>query len=74
MYGFFAAALIAPVGLAYEGKLFRTLKNALYLSVNPLLSKSRRHEVQPEVMSWFRMGPAVLLGMAFTAYLHWRTL
>jgi prepilin peptidase CpaA len=74
VYGFFAAALIAPVGLAYEGKLFRTLKNALYLSVNPLLSKSRRHEVQPEVMSWFRMGPAVLLGMAFTAYLHWRTL
>jgi prepilin peptidase CpaA len=72
VYGFFAAALIAPIGLAYEGKLFRTFKNALHLVVNPFLPKNRQHVVQPEVMSWFRMGPAILLGTAFTAYLHWR--
>jgi len=73
VYGFFAAALIAPVGLAYEGKLFRTLTNALFLVVNAFIPKNRQREVHPEAMSWFRMGPAILLGMVFTAYLHWRT-
>jgi len=73
VYGFFAAALIAPIGLAYEGKLFRTLKNAVYLTVNPMLPKGRRKDIQPEVLSWFRMGPAIFLGTALAAYLHWRS-
>jgi prepilin peptidase CpaA len=72
VYGFLAAALVAPVGLAYEGKLFRTLNNALHLTLNPFIPKEKRREIQPEVMSWFRMGPAILLGMAFTTYLHWK--
>ena len=72
VYGFFAAALIAPIGLAYEGKLFRTLKNAVYLTMNPLLPKGRRRELQPEVLSWFH-GPRLFLGTALAAYLHWRS-
>jgi prepilin peptidase CpaA len=72
MYGFFAAALIAPLRLAYEGKLFRTVTNAFFITLNPVLPKGKRREIVPEVMSWFRMGPAIFLGTLFTAYLHWR--
>jgi prepilin peptidase CpaA len=72
MYGFFAAALIAPARLAYEGKLFRTLKNAALLMVNPFLPKDKKHAIEQEMMTWFRMGPAIFVGMVITAFLHWR--
>ncbi len=72
MYGFLAAALIAPVRLAYDGKLLRTLKNAFYVALNPMMPKAKRQEIEPEAMSWFRLGPAIFLGMVLTALLHWR--
>jgi prepilin peptidase CpaA len=73
MYSFFAAGLIAPAFLAYEGKLFRTLKNTVLLALNPLLPKSKRRPIEPTLLTWFRFGPAIFVGMAVTAYLHWRT-
>lgn len=72
MYGFLAAALVAPIRLAYDGKLLRTLKNALFVAMNPILPKEKRQEIEPEAMSWFRLGPAVFAGMVLTAALHWR--
>lgn len=72
MYGFLAAAIVAPVRLAYEGKLFRTMRNALYVAMNPMLPKEKRQEIEPEAMSWFRLGPAIFIGMVLTAALHWR--
>lgn len=72
MYSFFAAGLVAPAFLAYEGKLFRTLKNTVLLAINPLLPKSKRRPVEPTLLTWFRFGPAIFLGMVVTAYLHWR--
>jgi prepilin peptidase CpaA len=72
MYSFFAAGLVAPAFLAYEGKLFRTLKNTILLAVNPLLPKAKRRPVEPALLTWFRLGPAIFLGMVVTAYLHWR--
>jgi len=72
MYGFFAAAIIAPARLAYDGKLFRTIVNAFFLAANPILPKAKRRDIVPEAMSWFRMGPAILVGTIFTALLHWR--
>lgn len=72
MYSFFAAGLVAPAFLAYEGKLFRTLKNTVLLAVNPLLPKKKRRPVEPALLTWFRFGPAIFLGMVVTAYLHWR--
>lgn len=72
VYSFFAAGLLAPARLAYEGKLFRTLKNAALLGINPLLPKSKRIKVEPTLMTWFRFGPAIFLGTAVTAYLNWR--
>jgi prepilin peptidase CpaA len=72
MYSFFAAGLIAPAFLAYEGKLFRTIKNTVLLAVNPLLPKKKRRPVEPALLTWFRFGPAILIGTGVTAYLHWR--
>ena len=72
LWSFCGAAVLAPVWLAYEGKLFHTVSNAAYLLANPILPKGRRREINPETMTWFRMGPAILLGTLVTAALHWR--
>lgn len=71
MYGFFAGALLAPAILAYQGKLIETLKNALAIGVNLFLPKTRQKSIDEKALSSFRLGPAVLLGVMLTAYLHW---
>lgn len=71
MYGFFAAALIAPARLAYDGKLIATLKNAFTILANLFLPKAKQRHVEETALSWFRLGPALLFGVALTAYLHW---
>jgi prepilin peptidase CpaA len=71
MYGFFAGAIFAPARLAYEGKLFSTLKNAFAIGSNLFLPKTRQRSVDASALSWFRLGPAIFLGTVFTAYLHW---
>ena len=73
MYSFFSAGLIAPAFLAYEGKLFRTIKNTILLTVNPLLPKKKRRVVEPALLTWFRFGPAIFIGTGVTIYLHWRS-
>lgn len=72
LYCFMAAALIAPAHLAYEGRLFLTLKNSLLLVVNPFLPEEKRRVIETTSMSWIRLGPAILLGMIITAALYWR--
>lgn len=69
-YGFLAAALIAPARLAYEGRLFRTLRGSLFILVNPLLPKERRVVLDPEAMTWIKMGPAFFVGVLVTTALH----
>jgi len=71
MYGFFGAALFAPAMLAYQGKLIATLKNSFAIFVNLFLPKDKRRNVEETALSWLRLGPAVLFGVALTAYLHW---
>jgi prepilin peptidase CpaA len=71
MYGFFAAALIAPGILAYQGKLIATLKNSFAILANVFLPKARRRTVEETALSWFRLGPALFFGVALTVYLHW---
>lgn len=71
MYGFFAAALVAPARLAYEGKLIATLKNATTILLNMFLPKAKQRPVEESALSWFRLGPALFFGIAFTAFLHW---
>jgi prepilin peptidase CpaA len=71
MYGFFAAALFAPARLAYEGKLFATLKNVVVISANAFLPKSKQRNVEESTLSWLRLGPPIFVGVLLTAYLHW---
>lgn len=71
MYGFFAGAILAPAKLAYEGKLFSTIKNAFKIGANLFLPKSRQHSIDEAALSWFRLGPAILLGVALVTYLNW---
>ncbi|MBX3199326.1 MAG: prepilin peptidase [Labilithrix sp.] len=71
MYGFFAGAILAPARLAYEGKLLSTVRNSFSIGANFFLPKSRQRSVDSAALSWFRLGPAILLGVIFTAYLHW---
>jgi prepilin peptidase CpaA len=70
-YSFVAAVVLAPITLIYEGKLLSTLARALTLVVNPLLSQERRAPVPEELMTWFRMGPAVFLGSMATIFIEW---
>jgi prepilin peptidase CpaA len=70
MYSFVAAAVLAPARLAYDGQLGRVLGNSLALLTNPLRARERRREVPPEMMSWFRLGPAIFLGMIATLAVH----
>jgi prepilin peptidase CpaA len=70
MYGFVVAALVAPARLAYQGRLFKVLKNSLALLFNPIRSKDAKREISPEVMTWFRLGPAIFVGMAATLLAH----
>lgn len=71
-YAFAAAALFAPAWLAWEGRLFRTLANSLWLAVNPFLPKAKRREIKRETLTWFRLGPAIFAGTLIAVVLHWR--
>lgn len=71
MYGFFAGAILAPARLAYEGKLFTTMKNALVIGANLFLPAAKQRSVDAAVLSWFRLGPAIAIGVALASYLHW---
>lgn len=71
MYGFLSALVVAPARLAYEGKLFRTLKNTATLMLNPVLPKDKQRAVEPEAMTWFRLGPCIFIGVVVTTILHW---
>lgn len=71
MYGFFAGAILAPARLAYEGKLLATIKNAFTIGANLFLPKASQRSVDATTLSWFRLGPAIFVGVVLTAYLHW---
>jgi len=71
MYGFFAGAILAPARLAYEGKLLSTIKNSFAIGSNFFLPKTRQRSVDAAALSWFRLGPAIFVGVVLAAYLHW---
>lgn len=69
-YAFVAAMLLAPAKLAWEGKLLHTFANTLALVANPLRKKAKRKPMPEEMVTWFRLGPAVFLGTAATLVIH----
>ena len=56
------AALFSLGRLAWEGKLWSTLKSSFFVAANPLMPGRYRRELAPEQMSTVRLGPFVLLG------------
>jgi prepilin peptidase CpaA len=69
-YAFLFAAFVALGQMAYKGLLFQTLGRSLALVVNPLRKPDARREAPTELMTWFRMGPCIFLGVAVTLLLH----
>lgn len=74
-YAFVAALVLAPAKLAYEGTLIRTLLQTAKLALNPFRAPERRHRIPEAMTTWFRLGPAVFLGVAAMVIVHawqWR--
>ncbi|MDB4944458.1 MAG: hypothetical protein JWP97_3992 [Labilithrix sp.] len=69
-YGFVAAMLLAPAKLAWEGTLLRTAGRTLALVANPLRPRAARKAIPAEMITWFRLGPAVFLGTLATLIVH----
>lgn len=70
MYAFIVAAVIAPARLAYEGHLGRVFGNSLSLLLNPLRPTAKKKVVPAEMMTWFRLGPAIFAGVLATLAVH----
>jgi prepilin peptidase CpaA len=71
LYVFVLAALIAPAKLAYDGALWRSLRNMGSLVLNVVCKKQARASIEPVLVSWFRLGPCFALGCALELALHW---
>jgi prepilin peptidase CpaA len=61
-YSFVIALLLAPASLAYQGKLLRTIANTALLLTNVFRRRETRRVPPPEVLTWFRLAPAIFLG------------
>jgi len=66
-----AAAVLIPVKLAWEGRLMATISTAFRLLSNAVLPASKQKEVSKDRLTWFRLGPALLLGSLWVTYLRW---
>jgi prepilin peptidase CpaA len=66
-YSLVAALVVAPAYLAYRGTLLRTLGQSLALVVNAFRPAHARRRVPAELMTWFRLGPAIFAGTAAMA-------
>jgi prepilin peptidase CpaA len=71
LYVLVSAALIAPAKLAYEGSLWRAVRNVGSLLANVVRKKPAQAAVEPVLMSWFRLGPCFALGCALELAVHW---
>lgn len=71
-YSFIVAALYAPILMAYQGKLLRTLGNTVLLVKNVFVPPAKRREVPREMMSELRFGPFIFVATVLVVFLHWR--
>ena len=66
----FATIVLLPVKLAYEGRLWSTVSTSAGMFANALRPADKKKEVSNE-RTWFRLGPALLLGSLWITYLRW---
>jgi prepilin peptidase CpaA len=69
-YAFIAATIMAGAKLAYQGVLLQTFGRSFTLVANPFRKAENRKELPAEMMTWFRMGPAIFAGALVTVVLH----
>lgn len=69
-YALIAAALLAPVRLAWDGTLLKVFGNTVALVFNPLLPKTMRRNLDPEMLTSVRFGPAIFAGVAVSAVVY----
>jgi prepilin peptidase CpaA len=67
---FVAAALISLGRLAWRGRLLRTLYNSVFLGLNPILPRTWRKEVAPELMTMVRLGGFAFVGTVVALFLR----
>lgn len=65
-----ATAVWALVKLAWQGKIWRTLKNSGLLFLNMFLPKSRKHEIPPGEKTTIRLGGFAFFGTLISVVLH----
>ena len=70
LFTFMAAALVSLGRLTWSGRLMRTLANAFFLGLNPILPRRWRREVVPELMTAVRLGAFVFAGTLFAIALR----
>ncbi|HWM84467.1 MAG TPA: A24 family peptidase [Kofleriaceae bacterium] len=67
---FMAAAVITLGRLAWNGRLLRTLSNAVFLGLNPILPGRWRRPVAPELMSVVRLGGFAFVGTTLALFMR----
>lgn len=72
LYSYIVAAAIAPIRMAWQGKLLRTLGNSLLLVRNLFVPKEKRREVPREMLTELRFGPPVFIATAVVIFIRWR--
>lgn len=63
---FIVAGIYALGRLTWDGKLFRTLGNVLFMGVNPVLPKRWRRQMSNELMERLRLGGAIFAGLGLS--------
>lgn len=62
MLSFVVGALVVPFRLAWEGRLFATLRRSATLVTNVFVRRENAQPVDEAAMTWFRLGPAIFVG------------
>jgi prepilin peptidase CpaA len=73
-YSFVVAGLVGPARLAYEGRLFSSIKTAALVAVRPSSKNNENAKtLVADLSARFPLGPSVLVGTIVTSWLHWRS-
>lgn len=73
-FSFVAAGLVGPARLAYEGRLFSSIKTAALVAVRPSSKNNDNAKtLVADLSARFPLGPSVLVGTVVTSWLHWRS-
>jgi Flp pilus assembly protein protease CpaA len=71
LYAFVAMLAFACVRLAYAGRLLQVLGNSAALLAGPLLPKTHKREIAPDLLSTFKFAPAVFAAAAWLCLMRW---